>query len=80
VYDLSIKYTFSVKVLMELLQVRFHPLHPEILASGSLDFEVRLWDANTSECIGSQDFCNFNSDSHLNAFCNSGCSLLLNKI
>lgn len=36
--------------------VRFHPLHPEILASGSLDYEVRLWDANTSECIGSWDF------------------------
>ncbi|KAL5792657.1 hypothetical protein ACOSP7_001251 [Xanthoceras sorbifolium] len=36
--------------------VRFHPLRPEILASGSLDHEVRLWDANTSECIGSRDF------------------------
>lgn len=36
--------------------VRFHPLCPEILASGSLDHEVRLWDANTSECIGSYDF------------------------
>ncbi|KAJ0956963.1 putative transcription factor WD40-like family [Helianthus annuus] len=36
--------------------VRFHPLHPEILASGSLDHEVRLWNANTSECIGSRDF------------------------
>ncbi|KAJ6403664.1 hypothetical protein OIU84_011965 [Salix udensis] len=36
--------------------VRFHPLHPEILASGSLDYEVRLWNANTSECIGSRDF------------------------
>ncbi|KAE9452979.1 hypothetical protein C3L33_15121, partial [Rhododendron williamsianum] len=33
--------------------VRFHPLCPEILASGSLDHEVRLWDANTAECIGS---------------------------
>ncbi|KAL1826102.1 uncharacterized protein LOC108214942 [Daucus carota subsp. sativus] len=36
--------------------VRFHPLHPEVLASGSLDHEVRLWNANTSECIGSRDF------------------------
>nr|POE82163.1 isoform 4 of activating molecule in becn1-regulated autophagy protein 1 [Quercus suber] len=36
--------------------VRFHPLHPEIIASGSLDYEVRLWDASTSECIGSRDF------------------------
>ncbi|KAF5179548.1 Activating molecule in becn1-regulated autophagy protein [Thalictrum thalictroides] len=36
--------------------VRFHPVHPEILASGSLDYEVRLWDANTAECIGSRDF------------------------
>lgn len=44
---------------MELLQVRFHPLCPEILASGSLDHEVRLWDANTAECIGSRDFCNY---------------------
>ncbi|KAJ8899168.1 hypothetical protein K2173_011955 [Erythroxylum novogranatense] len=36
--------------------VRFHPLHAEILASGSLDFEVRLWNARTAECIGSRDF------------------------
>ncbi|KAH0641394.1 hypothetical protein KY285_037980 [Solanum tuberosum] len=36
--------------------VRFHPLHSEILASGSLDHEVRLWDAKTAECIGSRDF------------------------
>ncbi|XP_058094921.1 uncharacterized protein LOC131240614 isoform X2 [Magnolia sinica] len=36
--------------------VRFHPVHSEILASGSLDHEVRLWDANTAECIGSRDF------------------------
>ncbi|KAJ4950455.1 hypothetical protein NE237_027287 [Protea cynaroides] len=36
--------------------VRFHPVHPEILASGSLDHEVRLWDSNTAECIGSRDF------------------------
>ncbi|XP_024981179.1 uncharacterized protein LOC112517961 isoform X2 [Cynara cardunculus var. scolymus] len=36
--------------------VRFHPLRPDILASGSLDHEVRLWNANTSECIGSRDF------------------------
>jgi WD40 repeat protein len=49
---------FSSHVLVELLQVRFHPLYPEILASGSLDHEVRLWDANTAECIGSRDFCN----------------------
>ncbi|CAN6204086.1 unnamed protein product [Urochloa humidicola] len=30
--------------------VRFHPLHSDILASGSLDCEVRLWDAKTSRC------------------------------
>uniref|UniRef100_A0A2P2MJ80 Uncharacterized protein LOC105644455 isoform X1 n=1 Tax=Rhizophora mucronata TaxID=61149 RepID=A0A2P2MJ80_RHIMU len=36
--------------------VRFHPLHPKILASGSLDYEVRLWNANTADCIGSRDF------------------------
>ncbi|KAL6877614.1 hypothetical protein ACP4OV_012829 [Aristida adscensionis] len=36
--------------------VRYHPLHSDILASGSLDHEVRLWDANSSDCIGSQDF------------------------
>ncbi|CAN4107116.1 unnamed protein product [Withania somnifera] len=36
--------------------VRFHPLYPEILASGSLDHEVRLWDAKTAVCIGSRDF------------------------
>eukprot|EP00257_Ricinus_communis_P016005 XP_015574047.1 uncharacterized protein LOC8265690 [Ricinus communis] len=36
--------------------VRFHPLCPEILASGSLDHEVRLWNAKTTECIGSHEF------------------------
>ncbi|KAK4769417.1 hypothetical protein SAY86_027567 [Trapa natans] len=36
--------------------VRFHPLYSEILASGSLDHEVRLWDANTTECIRSHGF------------------------
>ncbi|KAI3975837.1 hypothetical protein MKX01_015385 [Papaver californicum] len=36
--------------------VRFHPVYPEILASGSLDHEVRLWDANTAECLGSRGF------------------------
>uniref|UniRef100_A0A1D1Y219 Activating molecule in BECN1-regulated autophagy protein 1 n=1 Tax=Anthurium amnicola TaxID=1678845 RepID=A0A1D1Y219_9ARAE len=36
--------------------VRFHPLYPEILASGSLDHEVRLWNASTADCIGSHDF------------------------
>lgn len=46
-------------VSMVVMQVRFHPLHPEILASGSLDHEVHLWDANTAECLGHRDFCNF---------------------
>ncbi|KAL2612392.1 hypothetical protein R1flu_024084 [Riccia fluitans] len=36
--------------------VRFHPGSSEVLASGSLDNEVRLWDANTAECVGSRDF------------------------
>ncbi|CAI9117977.1 OLC1v1019473C1 [Oldenlandia corymbosa var. corymbosa] len=36
--------------------VRFHPLYPDLLASGSLDHEVRLWDAKSAECIGSRDF------------------------
>ena len=62
---------------MELLQVRFHPLHPEIIASGSLDYEVRLWDASTSECIGSRDFCKFYWLSPSDTFCNSGCSFQL---
>lgn len=36
--------------------VRFHPLHGQILASGSLDQEVRLWDADTSNRIRSHIF------------------------
>ncbi|KAF8091298.1 hypothetical protein N665_0448s0014 [Sinapis alba] len=36
--------------------VRFHPLHSEIVASGSLDQNVRLWNVTTSECIKSHDF------------------------
>jgi activator-of-BECN1-regulated-autophagy protein 1 len=38
--------------------VRFHPLHSDILASGSLDCEVRLWDAKTSHCTRVLGFCN----------------------
>lgn len=45
-------------IVVKILQVRFHPLYSDILASGSLDHEVRLWDAKTAECIGSRDFCN----------------------
>lgn len=36
--------------------VRFHPMQRQILASGSLDQEVRLWDASTSELILSHSF------------------------
>ncbi|GBG82711.1 hypothetical protein CBR_g36239 [Chara braunii] len=38
--------------------VRFHPLIPQIVASGSLDNEVRLWDIGTGsgECFRSHDF------------------------
>jgi len=36
--------------------VRFHPLSSQILASGSLDNEVRLWKASTAECIQTHDF------------------------
>ncbi|KAK6914193.1 hypothetical protein RJ641_021514, partial [Dillenia turbinata] len=44
---------YGVHHKRSMLKVRFHPLYPDILASGSLDHEVRLWDANTAECIGS---------------------------
>ena len=36
--------------------VRFHPTNPNVLASGSLDHEVRLWNARTSECVLRFDF------------------------
>jgi len=36
--------------------VRFHPFHQGILASGSLDHEVRLWNANTAQSLGLRDF------------------------
>lgn len=50
---------FPYLCLLDLFQVRYHPTCPGLLASGSLDHEVRLWDANTAECIGSRDFCNY---------------------
>ena len=31
--------------------VRFHPRNPSLLASGSLDHEVRLWDASSGRCL-----------------------------
>ncbi|KAL8162828.1 hypothetical protein V2J09_014317 [Rumex salicifolius] len=36
--------------------VRFHPMFPDTLASGSLDHDVRLWNAKNGDCIGSRDF------------------------
>lgn len=36
--------------------VRFHPRKPHLLASGSLDHEVRLWDASTGQCIARHTF------------------------
>ncbi|CAN7091344.1 unnamed protein product [Brassica rapa subsp. narinosa] len=36
--------------------VRFHPRDSEIVASGSLDQNVRVWNVTTSECIKSHDF------------------------
>uniref|UniRef100_A0A1J3IVQ8 Activating molecule in BECN1-regulated autophagy protein 1 n=1 Tax=Noccaea caerulescens TaxID=107243 RepID=A0A1J3IVQ8_NOCCA len=36
--------------------VRFHPHHSEIVASGSLDQDVRLWNTTTSQCIRSHEF------------------------
>eukprot|EP00887_Chlorella_sp_A99_P001076 scaffold14.g1076.t1 len=36
--------------------VRFHPRKPNLLASGSLDHEVRLWDADTGQCIARHTF------------------------
>ena len=36
--------------------VRFHPRHPTLRASGSLDHEVRLWDAATGQCVARHTF------------------------
>ncbi|KAL0737077.1 hypothetical protein Bca4012_013287 [Brassica carinata] len=36
--------------------VRFHPRHSGIVASGSLDQYVRLWNTTTSECFKSHEF------------------------
>lgn len=36
--------------------MRFHPSSSSLLASGSLDYEVRLWNAHTAECINVHNF------------------------
>lgn len=36
--------------------VRFHPRLPHLLASGSLDNEMRLWDASTGRCLARHTF------------------------
>eukprot|EP00250_Pteridium_aquilinum_P018279 c24019_g2_i1 orf=561-2570(+) len=36
--------------------VSFHPTCSDVLASGSLDDEVKIWNTNTGECIASHDF------------------------
>ena len=38
------------------LQVRWHPISDRTLASGSLDHHVRIWDAETGDCINHHDF------------------------
>ena len=37
-------------------QVRWHPTSDRTLASGSLDHHVRIWDAQTGDCINHHDF------------------------
>ena len=39
-----------------LLQVRFHPTNSNLVASGSLDYQVRLWDVSSGQCINHHDF------------------------
>ena len=36
--------------------VRYHPTDPNVLASGSLDHQVRVWNATTAECVVCFDF------------------------
>ncbi|KAL6767333.1 hypothetical protein ACKKBF_B34855 [Auxenochlorella protothecoides x Auxenochlorella symbiontica] len=36
--------------------VRFHPRLPHLVASGSLDHQVRLWNAHTGECLAMFQF------------------------
>ncbi|KAH9621619.1 hypothetical protein KSS87_004966 [Heliosperma pusillum] len=43
------KHALRCFIVLNMLCVRFHPTCPFLLASGSLDHEVRLWDANTAE-------------------------------
>lgn len=38
------------------LKVRFHPRNSGLLASGSLDHEVRVWNATNAVCLAVQDF------------------------
>lgn len=37
-------------------KVRFHPRNSAVLASGSLDHEVRVWNATNAVCLAVQDF------------------------
>lgn len=37
-------------------QVKFHPLYPHLLVSGSLDYEIKLWDTDLGICLQSKDF------------------------
>jgi len=36
--------------------VKFHPLHPNLLVSGSLDYKIKLWDTDLGVCLQSRDF------------------------
>ncbi len=45
-----------IVTLPPMLQVRWHPTSDRTLASGSLDHHVRIWDAQTGDCINHHDF------------------------
>jgi WD40 repeat protein len=38
------------------MQVKFHPRDSNLLASGSLDSHVRVWDVPSGECLHSYNF------------------------
>jgi len=57
--------------------VKFHPRNSDVLASGSLDSHVRVWDVPSGNCMHSYNFGECCSESNIKNHCIGGGAFFL---